>query len=201
MEVASILNVCSKTVKRIVDRFLATGDVEPSQRRNGPERELHDFEEIILIQQLFQDPGTYLHELQDMVANTTGKCIHLSTICRAIKRLGFSRKKIHYIALQQSEAMRASFMAEISAFQPDMMLWIDETGCDKRNMLRKYGYSIRGTPAHDFVLRVGGKRYSAITIMSMTCTKGVSTGVFLFVLLGVLFCLYSCLLMVSIRTL
>ena len=65
MEVASILNVCSKTVKRIVDRFLATGDVEPSQRRNGPERELHDFEEIILIQQL---SCTYLHELQDVVA-------------------------------------------------------------------------------------------------------------------------------------
>ena len=50
-------------------------------------------------------------------------------------------------------------MAEISAFQPDMMLWIDETGCDKRSMLRKYGYGIGGKPAHDFVLRVGGKRY------------------------------------------
>ena len=79
----------------------------------------------------------------------------------------------HYIALQQSEAMRATFMAEISAFQPEMMLWIDETGYDKRNMLRKYGNRVRGTPAHDFVLRVGGKRYSAITIMSMTTIQDV----------------------------
>ena len=51
-----------------------------------------------------------------------------------------------------------------------MLLWIDETGCDRRNSLRRYGYSVRGTPAHEFVLRIGGKRYSAITVMSM---KGV----------------------------
>ena len=61
-------------------------------------------------------------------------------------------------------------MAEISAFRPEMLLWIDETRCDRRNSLRRYGYSVRGTPAHEFVLRIGGKRYSAITVMSM---KGV----------------------------
>ncbi len=167
-DAANILSVCSKTVQRMIDMFLATGDVEPSKRKNGPDKELNEFEEMTLIQQIYQNPGIYLHELRDVVANTTGTSVHYSTICRTLKRLGFSRKKIHYIALQQSEAKRAIYMAEISAFQPEMLVWIDETGCDKRNMLRKYGYSIRGTPAHNFALRVGGKRYSAIPVMSMT---------------------------------
>ena len=32
--------------------------------------------------------------------------------------------------MQQSDALRARFMAEISVYDPDMLIWIDETGCD-----------------------------------------------------------------------
>ena len=80
---------------------------------------------------------------------------------------------MHYIALQQSEAKRSTYMAEISAFRPEMLLWIDETGCDRRNSLRRYRYSVRGTTAHDFVLRIAGKRYSAIKVMSIKGVQGV----------------------------
>jgi len=31
------------------------------------------------------------------------------------------------------------FMAEVSAFDPNMLIWIDETGSDRRNEIRKYG--------------------------------------------------------------
>ena len=47
-------------------------------------------------------------------------------------------------------------------FHPDMLIWIDETGSDRRNSIQKYGYSLRGTPAQVFQLRVGGKCISAI---------------------------------------
>ena len=40
-------------------------------------------------------------------------------------------------------------MAEISAYDPSMLVWLDETGCDKRNFV--YGYALRGmTPAYTF---------------------------------------------------
>ena len=55
-------------------------------------------------------------------------------------------------------------MAEISLFHPDMLIWIDETGSDRRNSIRKYGYSLRGIPARVFQLHVGGKRISAIGV-------------------------------------
>ena len=37
-------------------------------------------------------------------------------------------------------------MAEICMYNPDMFIWIDETGSDRRKEIRKYGYSLRGIP-------------------------------------------------------
>ena len=47
------------------------------------------------------------------------------------KRLGFSHKKIHYVALQQSEEKRMEFTAEVASLKPEMIVWIDESGFDQ----------------------------------------------------------------------
>lgn len=57
-------------------------------------------------------------------------------------------------------------MAHVSIYDPSMLVWLDESGCDKRNTVRKYGYSIRGIPLYDQRLFVRGTRYSAIPIVS-----------------------------------
>ena len=75
------------------------------------------------------------------------------------------RKKVGTIALQRSEQLRIEFMAEISMYDPDMLLWIDETGSARRNSIRQYGYSLRRMPACVHQLRLGGKRLNAITIL------------------------------------
>ena len=45
-------------------------------------------------------------------------------------------------------------------------LWIDEIGFNNRNLLRKYGYGLRGQPPQDHTLVLRGKRYSAIAVLS-----------------------------------
>ena len=58
----------------------------------------------------------------------------------------------------------------MSAFDSSMILWVDETSCDRRNALCKYDCGIRGQPPQDYTLKLRGKRYSAIGILS---TEGV----------------------------
>lgn len=58
-------------------------------------------------------------------------------------------------------------MAEISLYDPSMLIWLDETSCDRRSNIRKYGYSIRCIPLTDRRLLARGVRYSAIPIVSM----------------------------------
>ena len=47
-----------------------------------------------------------------------------------------------------------------------MIVWINGTGCDKRNVLHHFGYSIRGLPLQDYQLQLRGVCYSAIGILS-----------------------------------
>lgn len=51
-----------------------------------------------------------------------------------------------------------------------MLIFVDETGCDRRNLLRKKGYSIRGKHAVSHKLIVRGEHVSVIAAIS---TKGL----------------------------
>ena len=48
-----------------------------------------------------------------------------------------------------------------------MFVFIDETGADRRNTLRKYGYSLHRKPATKEALLVRGVRVSAIACLTI----------------------------------
>ena len=112
------------------------------------------------------NPGIYHYELQRELAKS-GICVSNATVCRILKYMGCSRQAMHHVALQQSETSRARFMAEISVYDPSMLVWLDESGCDRRHTIRKYGYSLRGKPLCDHRLLIRGTRFSVIPIMSL----------------------------------
>ena len=128
---------------RYVAKFLNTGDVIPQDHRNGPAWLLTDVDELTLVNFVLTNPGMYL------LMMTTGTEVDCSTICRTLKRLGITRQKIRHVAMQRNEESRGKFMAEMTTYDPEMFLWIDETGCDRRKFIRNYGYGIRGFPPID----------------------------------------------------
>ena len=167
-EISQLLCLSERTIQRYVTLFRQTGDVKPLERRNGPQKLLSDFEQCKLLSLILQYPGIYLHEIQDKLQEAFGVTVSPATICRTLQLMGCTRQVIRSVAIQQSDAMRAKFMAEVSIYDPSMFLWLDESGCDRRNMLRKYGYSIRGIRPVDHRLLVRGTRYSALPVMSIT---------------------------------
>jgi len=131
-------------------------------QQHGPPRTLDSFEEMTLIQSLLNKPDMYLEELRQELLQVTGVEVSLSTVCRTLKRLDFSRKRLRHIAVQRSEERRLEFQEEIAYFNADMLVWTDA----RRNEIRKYGYSLRGmTPvSYNFINR--GKRFSAIPVLT-----------------------------------
>jgi len=167
-EISQLLCLSERTIQRYLTLFRQTGDVKPLEHRNGPQKLLSDFEQCELLSLILQNPGIYLHEIQDKLYEAFGVLVSAATICRTLQFMGCTRQVIRSVAIQQSDAMRAKFMAEISIYDPSMFLWLDESGCDRRNTLRKYGYSIRGIHPVDNRLLVRVTRYSALPIMSIT---------------------------------
>ena len=164
------LCVSVKSVKRYQKLFWLTGDVTPKIQRHGPQLLLGDFEQLTLLRLIAENPGIYLSELQDKLFNIFGVLVSVPTICKTLKVMGCCRRVIRYVAKQRSDELRAHFMAEMSAYEVEMCIFLDESSCDKRCGIRRYAYTIKGVPPTDKRIFVRGTRYSAIAAMTV---KGV----------------------------
>lgn len=110
-----------------------TGDVQPTPHQHGPPKLLGDFEQLVLLRLILESPGIYLHKVQANFFALFGVTINTATICRTLKFMGCTRQVIQHIPVQRSEELRAKFMAEISVYDTSMLIWIDESGCDRRH--------------------------------------------------------------------
>ena len=61
---------------------------------------------------------------------------YMCPLCRTVQHLGLTRRKVQRIALQCSEELQLQFMAEISVFDLEMIIWVDDSGSAQRNSVR-----------------------------------------------------------------
>ena len=122
-----------------------------------------------------QKPGIYLHEIQEELEISLLVEVSLSTPCTFLHKSGFTCQRLRTVALQQDRMPREQFSCEVSVYATVMFVFVDETGSDARNKQRRYGYSIRGKPAKNQTLLVGGERVSAIACMSSAGLLDVQT--------------------------
>ena len=181
-EISRNLGVDKSTVQRTVVLFDTTGAVDKKvYPKENSFRKLTLPAQLLILNLIIERPSAYLSEIQQEIENTLQIEVSISTICKFLKENGFSRQKLQRVALQDL-LLRDQFMSDASVFSQEMFVFVDETGADQRNCLRKYGYSLRGkTPvSHEFVIR--GERVSAIACMSSSgildikTVKGTSDG-------------------------
>lgn len=70
-KIARNLNVDHSTVNRVLARFHATGDVAPT-RPPGRRSDLTTIDELVILENVIERPGIYLHELQTDLLQVTG---------------------------------------------------------------------------------------------------------------------------------
>lgn len=169
-DIAEQLCLSERSVRRYIDLFQRTGDVKPCSQQHGPPKLLGEFEQVLLLRLVINNPGIYLHEMQQEWIARFGVSVSVATFCKTLKYMGCTRQVMRHVALQQSDEQRARFMAEVSVYDPSMLIWIDESGCDRRHSRRKRAYSLRGITPVDHRLLIRGTRYSAIPVMS---TQGI----------------------------
>jgi len=167
-EAARCLNVDPATVHRTVAIFDQTGSVSKCKYPANPgTRKLTKIDQLIVLELVLDNPGIYLHEIAHKLTEETGTEVNVSTICRFLKDSGFTRQKMIITAVQQLDILRAEYLLDISVYKghPELFVFIDETGADRRDAMRKFAYSLRGKPAVAKKLLVRGHRVSAIVAM------------------------------------
>ena len=137
-EIAQRVCIGLGTVGRTVKRFKTTGQVSNHMPKNDRShlRKLDELHEFFILDLVFECSTIQLSELCEIINKTTNTEVSVPTLIRrTLKRYGLSRKKIR--------SLRARFMAEMLFHQRQCIVWIDETGSDKRDFLRKYGHAKR----------------------------------------------------------
>ena len=170
-KIAGNLCVDRSTVSRTLNLFRCTGSVT---KKNYPTdkafRKLAYPAQILILNLVVSRPGIYLIEIQMELLNILMIEVDISTICRFLHTSGFSHQKMTQVALQRDTYFRQSYAMDVAIYKPEMLVFIDETGADHRNCIRKFGYSLRGIPVKQHTMLVRGERTSAIAMISI---KGI----------------------------
>ena len=134
-------------VRRTLDLFMLTGDVtkRPYPEQHGCKlRRLTEDDQLFILNLVLERPGIYLHKLKHELLVSKATQASMATICRFLHSCSFSRTRIRSIALQRDEEQRAKYVAEVALYAPNMFVFVDETGNDRRDGIRKCGYALRG---------------------------------------------------------
>ena len=133
-EVAARLGVDPRTVRRITRKFKLTGCITKKHPvRSHPLRKLSSPVQFNIANLILQRQGIYLHEIQHQILQDHGEQISASSICRFLQKSGFTRQKLKIAASQRDDLVRANFASEVSMYNPEMLIFLDESGSDRRN--------------------------------------------------------------------
>ena len=170
-------NLCVdvSTVCRTVRLFERTGNVSKKKfnATNLP-RKLTDFIQLLILQLVLQHVGINLTEIRRELLYLSGVDLSESTICQFLHKHNFSRQRIRLVATQRDECLRQTYAGEVSMYKAHMIVFVDETGTDARDKIRKYAYGVRGKPPYGVrgkppvaqKLLIRGQHFSSIAIMS-----------------------------------
>ena len=169
--IATNLNVDVSTVRRTLNLFSTTGTV--SKKAYPTERAFRKITEpvqLFILHLILQKPGIYLREITAEIELTLGLSLTEGAVCKFLSKIGFTRQRLATYALQRDEHLRQQFVADVSLHSQDTLLFIDETGTNGTDTVRKFGYSLREKPVQAQKLVVRGEHVSAIAAIS---TKGL----------------------------
>lgn len=103
------------TIHRVATRFKDSGSVtKKAYPKNCRETKLTRSAELIILNMVLQMPGVYLREMQlpaflsDM-RHMYGIDVHESTLCKFLKKSGFTRQKMKVVAARQDRHLREMF--------------------------------------------------------------------------------------------
>ena len=170
-DIARSLNISVGTAFNIFKIFEETGNVDPKKREFSGNI-VTDRIAIMILAIIFENPNLYLKEMTQKIFDYTSARISPATVCNVMHKHGLTRKKIQHFAVQRSARHRGAYIAEMSMYKSNMLVFADETGKDGRDCLRRFGYALKGqTPQCSQVFR-RGTRLSAIAAISTSGLVG-----------------------------
>jgi len=132
-EVSQLFNISRNTINLWLSRQTQTGDCQALP--NQPPGNGHKITDWAKFREFAQTHGD---KTQVEMATLWQGQISSRTISRALKKIGFTRKKRLMALQERDEAKRQAFIAELSTLRTEEIVYVDESGMDDRD---QYDYA------------------------------------------------------------
>jgi transposase len=97
-----------------------------------------------LREHLLEKPGLYQEEMAIFLWDEFRVLVSISSISRTLKSIGWSKKVARQIANEQNADLRDFYIHNLTQFHSYHLVFIDESGCDKRIGFRRTGWAPLG---------------------------------------------------------
>lgn len=108
---------------------------------------------------LIKQPYLYRCEIADFLYQNFGRRISERSIGRNLRSMGWTRKRIRRIAQQRDADLRDHYLHRISQYKSYQLIFVDESGCDRREGYRRWGWSPKGFSPIQITKFGRGKRW------------------------------------------
>jgi transposase len=137
---------CSKrAILRIRSNLRLFGTIKAPPIKAGRPRSITPVMLEALCDHLLEKPDSYLSEMELFFLDEFDVSIPKSTISDALHRKGWSKKNARQKAKERNADLRDDYSHLISEFSSYHLVYVDESGCDKRIGFRRTGWSPLGT--------------------------------------------------------
>ena len=168
-DVADILGVASKSIRRWANNYDTHGRVDPPSVLRGRPRLLNS-EAISDLQELIREtPTLFLDEIGEWLALYHDQPISTTALHDNLRELGLTHKILRKAAAERDDLARAEWLTYfISNYTARQMVVLDESSKDGRTLIRKYGRAISGQdPFLELPFSDRGIRYSILPALTL----------------------------------
>lgn len=111
---------------------------------------------------LAENPDLYVEEMVAFLRDEFGILSSPSSLKRALAGAGWTRKKAQQKATEQSPELRDFYQHKLSQFRSYQLVFVDESGCDKRVGYRRSGWAPLGVTPVQISKFHRGQRYQIL---------------------------------------
>ena len=115
-----------------------------------------------LCDHLLENPTLYQDEMAEYLMAEFGGHVSKYAVRRALVSSGWSRKQTRRVAQERNADLRDFHLRRLSEFSSYHLVYVDESGCDKRVGIRRTGWSPRGTAPVQVAHFQRGDRYQIL---------------------------------------
>src|SRR5215203_5616650 len=164
-EVARLLGVSLSSVKRYLRKFRQGRSLSP-RKAPGKRPKVDERARRMLEADLKKRPFAKLHQRCDYLEALTALRVRRSTLCRTLKRMGFTKKRA-VSASERDAWLRAAWKVTVAGvLDPRRLVFVDECGTHV-SLAPIYGCSPKGERVRLKVPRNRGKNTTLLASMSL----------------------------------